>query len=629
MKIIITGKAGKLREVLVDRIKEQGHEVVLVPNRNRWPDGKYDLCVDSGAGGMGDVKQVMTGLKGRVRHYVQLSSYKVYPSVPRYSPWRPEDIDLNDESGLEPLELEIRGKRAAERELRIRGLKGIPWTILRPGIVEIKKNPDPQHMWWYASRILDDGPIILPDSDDPMFRHVSGDDLVQAVLAIACREIAFSQTLNVVSNAILSHETYARLLMKVMGKEVGLLRVPDYRWRAAGLTLPMGNNIESAFLSDSQTLKNLGWKPTEEEEWVAEYAQHLVANPLSSFAQRKAEIGLAEESRISVQHAQIHATDGWRLVGEQGQPNSVRVDYGKETLDKRMPILKTIRVAMNIADEDYLIGGGSRKLAHILGQNVLLQLVDSADSGLAVGTKYIPVAGSPCGNLECPWCASHQIGTAGVDYDGYAADYINLPAEHLLPVSEQLTDFALLAHPLSILLSVLPAMLAETRGSVWIFGRRVEAVMAGFLVDEAEGELVHIDRGTTGNVLLAENISYMDIEKAHKRVRQKEMESPELVVNLSGARDGENLLAGAVKRGGMLASPFVATGTHSRRLNINLPMTAPGRLWLEKAMEKIEEWRRSRDLQSLVRFVSLDEFHECFLQDRFRQTAVDITGEKQ
>ena len=248
MNALIIGKKGALRRVISDELESHEYEVTLSDDRSKLPVQDFDVCVDMSARGIRDVKRIANSFNTRIAHYILLSTCQVYPPTPQLVPWQAEKIDLCDETGYSTVDKEIRRYRAAERELKHIGSRIMPWSILRPSIVESKKDPDENNMWWFVSRILDGGPIVLPDDDDPLFRHISEVDVAKAIRVIAGKQETYFQTIHVTNHTLLSFESYARLIMNGLDKKVPIVRVPGVRWKAANLGLPMGKYLPSSFI---------------------------------------------------------------------------------------------------------------------------------------------------------------------------------------------------------------------------------------------------------------------------------------------------------------------------------------------------------------------------------------------
>lgn len=627
MHALVIGKEDSLQRVIADELNNHDYEVVQSDNRARLPTRDFALCVDLSAGSISDVKRIAVSLRKRIAHYILLSTCRVYPSTPQLVPWQVEKIDLSDETGYGTVDREIRGCRAAERELKHIGSGGMPWSILRPAIVESKKNPDENKMWWFVSRILDGSPIVLPDDDDPLFRHVAEEDLAQAIRVIAGRKEAYFQTMHVTSPTLLSFESYARLLMERLGKKVPIVRVPGVRWRAAGLALPMGKHLASSFIADSHLLEQMGWRPMEQREWVREHVECLMDSPPAAPAARKAELALLELSaHDSPEAIPPSEPDNWRLVGNAGKLSSFRLEFfsgQKETSD---PLFQTRKLSMGLAEERFLLEPATDSSSRIMGHTALLELIEPGGTDMQPGSLYLPVAQRPCGDAACIFCAGHLSGLFGINDDGFGAKYVSLPWQHLVPVPAALMGVALLADPLACLLAVLPSLLVENTGPVWIFGERVDALLAILLVLDTNRPLLHVGRTKIHSDRLPANLQSMPLQSAEKKTRDKSLEQPAMVINLSGSQDGENLLVSALAEGGSLITPFTATKMLRRRIDIHLSSAAPGRLWLERAIEQLTAWSPSHDLHSFLQPIPLAHYPDLFIAGQFRQPCIDLPG---
>ena len=627
MKALIIGKPAPLQTVIEEELISYDYEVTLTNNREKLPDQDFDICIDMSATGIRDIKRVTVHFNEKKIHYILISTCGVYPSTPRLSPWRTDEIDLCDETGFNTVDITTCRSRAAERELKHLGSRIIPWTILRPAIVEVKSNPDEKNMWWFVSRVIDGGPIVLPDDDDQLFRHISDVDLARAIRIIARRKETFSQTINVASHTLLSFESYARLIIKGLEQDVPVVRVSRSRWDAAGLNLPIGRHLHSSFIEDSLLLDQLGWQPVDESQWVREYARYLVENPLAKPTQREAELALLDDISESPFEPLLQELDTWCFVGAPGKPFTFHLEYKQNENELIAPVLRTLKIAMGPAEERFLLEQQSPDtMNRVLGHNALLELMDPGTSAMHPGSLYLPVAQRPCGDPSCSFCATHEPGLAGVTDDGFGAKYVSVLQQHLVSVPSELISVALLADPLASLLSVLPFLLEENDGSVWIFGQKPDALLASFLVQETGSPLVHVDRTKLIQNELSGDLQFMTLQRAESNVRNKSIDKPTIIINLSGAKDGENILVSAIAEGGVLVTPFAETQTHQRRVDIHLPLAAPGRLWLERAIEKLSHWSTYHDLDIMMQPVPLEHFWDLFLSGHFKQPFIDATG---
>jgi len=627
MKVLILSKNNPFQGVLADEFKMHEHAVTISAQRTKLSVQNFDVCVDISAEGIKDVKRVTETLKKTVSHYILLSTCQIYTAAAKLAPWDVDEIDFCDDTGFNTVDMKIRLCRAAERELKHLGSKVMPWTILRPSIVETKKNPEENNMWWFVSRILDGGPIVLPDDDDPLFRHVSDVDLAKAVRILAGRQEAYSQTIHVTSHALMSFESYARLIMNGINKRVSIVRVPGVRWKAAGLGLPMEKYLWRSFIDDSPLLDHLGWQPLDESRLIQEYASFLVENPLEKSKDRAVELALLETpAEHSVEFLQQGGSETWCLMARPGQPLSFQLGYKSKDDELPTPLFRTLRGAMGMAEERLLLEPLPDTRSRIIGHNVMLEFVGPEEGDLQPGSLYLPVAQMPCSDSLCSLCATPPLGLAGIADEGFGAEYVSVPQEYLVAVPSELSSIALLADPLACLLSVLPSLLAESDGPVWIFGQRVEAMLAILIIKETNRPFIHVGRTKLIQNDFTSDFKSMTLQNAEEKVHKKSLVQPTMVINLSGAADGENLLVRALSEGGFLVTPYAAvTQAHRRRFDVRLPLAAPSRLWLEKALYKLNSWSTLYNLDSFLQPIPLANFRELFIADQFCQSFFDVT----
>lgn len=624
MNALIVGDNNTLRQLIATELTMHHYEVALSNSRTQLPDRHFDLCVDLSATGIQDVRALVVNNASNMDHYILMSSCEVYPATPQLAPWQVDKIDLNDDTGFGAIDRRVRGHRAAERELQHLGKQNVPWSILRPAIVETKETPDQDVMGWFVSRILDGGPLVLPDGDDPLFRHVSGVDLARAVTAIAGKKDAYFQTLHVTSPALLSYESYARLIMRCLNKTVPIVRVSALRWSSANLGLPLGKQVHSAFIDESPLLHTLGWESSDENEWVREHAESLGENPLEEPPQRARELALHNSSTAILADPLSQAPSGtWCLVGEAGKPYSLRMENQRR--EKRVvdPLLKTLKLSTGQAEERFLLEPSADTNPRIMGHTALLELLEPGRSGLQRGTLFLPLGQCPCG-VHCVRCDNQQPGLSGVSYDGFGQKYSSLPLQHLVPLPTELADIALLAYPLACMLSVLPSLINDCKGTLWVYGERVEAALALLLARDMGRSVVHIGRTRLEASQIPGNVPSLTLQQALDGVRKKSVDAPGLIINCSGARDGENMLAKALSREGYLLSPFSATQLHRSRVDVRYPLVAPGRLWLERSIQKLSDWRTKYELDALLQPLALACYQELFIAAPFKQSFIDI-----
>jgi nucleoside-diphosphate-sugar epimerase len=225
-----------------------------------------------------DVRTLIRRCAGAIEHLILISSYKVYPTSFRPGPWHEDEFNsvangtaLDESSGAARA-------RAAEREFWLEGRHLQARTVLRPALIEGIGNPL-GYSAWFVNRILDGDPIILPDQKMTIYRYVSAADLARAALAVAGKPAAFGATLNVVSCGMLTYRGHARLLASPLKRRTSFKYVPLAAWCAAGLSLPVAEDLSASFIASSPVLSELGWEASDELKFFEELATALEEFP--------------------------------------------------------------------------------------------------------------------------------------------------------------------------------------------------------------------------------------------------------------------------------------------------------------------------------------------------------------
>ncbi len=211
-------RAGRFKGYqLVWRLLAAGHEVTIL-NRGTHQDpfghrvtrlradrttsefaevlqGKdFDAVVDFAAYQAADAREAVNVLRGQTDHYVFISSGAVYmvqegASRPCTHPWSETDYTdqvspAPDAPGDFPSWRYGANKREAEAILgEAWRLEHFPVTILRLPIVNGERDPD-RRLESYLWRILDGGPVLLPDGGTNLTRHVYSGEVAKAIVGL-------------------------------------------------------------------------------------------------------------------------------------------------------------------------------------------------------------------------------------------------------------------------------------------------------------------------------------------------------------------------------------------------------------------------------------------------------------
>ena len=303
MNILVLGGTQLTGLHLVPRLLQEGHRVTVLTRGNRRPaflqevehiradrgtDGlaavagrRFDAVVDNIAYEPEHIQQVVDALGEGAGHYILNST--VFVAEPLDHALRPiheEDADLE---ALPPGFPEVphshyvRGKRRCELYLR----RGLPffWTVLRPASVFGETDPQHRLRWWLA-RVLDGGPILLPD-DFPELHGVRNNlsvyagDVATAQLACLGNPATRGRAYFVAGEDAPSIIELVSALATAVGRPAPeLVAIPR---RAANAT-PLAANAAGVYrvpglwpgvrLDVSAIRRDLGWKPTPLAEWL-------------------------------------------------------------------------------------------------------------------------------------------------------------------------------------------------------------------------------------------------------------------------------------------------------------------------------------------------------------------------
>lgn len=536
-------------------------------------------------------------------HLLLLSSHAVYPSVRTPVPWRETDHHPADDAGAGATTA-AQHARAAERALVLGEGARTRWTILRPSIVEGLDDPT-DRSWWLLSRLLDGHPLVLPDDGPNVYRHVHADDLAAAVRLLVGCERAFGQLVNVTGEGLLTPLGHALMMMDGLERRVPVQWVPARMWRSAGLPQPMSEAEQTSLIETSPLLTHLGWSPSPEAPWVAGLARRSSERraPPPDAAHRALELQVLREAGASDDFDLRPGADApttplprrWQVMVSPSAPDSVTFHARSTPLPA--PVLKVVGVAFDDTVERLLSGDlPARPEPLVPGHAALLELLEPGTAPFAPGARILPLSRTPCADAGCAWCRDGVERFMGVDADGFTASHVTSPPSHLVPVPAGLGEAALLAHPLARLLETFSPLLENLDAPVWILGTSAQAGLAGLLAHDAGKQVVHLDRMPADSLVSPAGHPVQSLFLSWENVRTGVASRPGLCANLSGAREGENLLIDASTPDAKLVTPFGAD--HPRA--VRLAPAARTRVHLEEALLRLERWASFRDLDALV-----------------------------
>lgn len=612
-KALYLGELQFLGRDLVAQLRHAGFRVDTEPR----PQVRYDLVVDNASQSPAELRAAIGLHRRRAGHYVFVSTSRVYPPLPRLTPWRECEVDvaIDLSHSLRP---EVRRARAVERELRLLCQDKTPFTILRPAIVDGPHAPQGA-THWFVDRVLDGGLVVLPDGDLPTYRQVSSADLAGAVVAVSGRREAFGRVLNVASQAILSYWGHAAMVRDGLGCPLRFAYVPAWRWRSEGLALPMGEWASSSFIEAAPELHAWGWRSADCFDFVTALARHCAehrqpTDPAIRAHERQvlqqAEAAPVYTPGVPPAPAARHETRQWLLRGWSGRPASLALDRFADVQPGPTPIVRVQALVLTPPEESFLRGEYQQSGQRAIGHNALLEVVEPGRSGLQQGATMVPVATLPCDDPACPFCVHRQHAVLGIGGNGYGLGVCTTPPSHLVPAPLALGKAALLADPLATLQAALAGPLAQDAGPVWIAGRTFEAALAAWLAHDADRPVVHVDRVAGDHP----EFPTRPVAAALEQVRAGKLEQPTLGLDLTGCMDVTWPLSHALREGSWLFLRRRPMGMPPSIRWAEMEAAAPDRARLEHAMATLERWSVFRNLDARVGpAVPLDIYWDALL----------------
>ncbi|HEY7123834.1 MAG TPA: NAD-dependent epimerase/dehydratase family protein [Ktedonobacterales bacterium] len=330
MRVLIIGGTRFVGYQLVWRLLAGGHQITLL-NRGQQPDpfgervGRliadrttpdfervladltYDAAVDFAAYTGDDARRSVAKLAhGRVGHYLYISTGQVYlvregcPQPSKESdydgPVMPEPADPQD---LNDWRYGI-GKRDGEDMLEsVWELARFPATRLRLPIVNGERDFS-RRLESYLWRVLDGGPVLLPDGGANILRHVYSGSVVTAIAAMLGQPATFGQAYNLAQDETPTLAELVALLADLLGAPTRTVSVKSAALAANGLTpkaiSPLSGRWMS-YLDPAKAKAELGFQHEPLRSYlgkiVSSFLNHPPTSPPDNYANRQAELALA------------------------------------------------------------------------------------------------------------------------------------------------------------------------------------------------------------------------------------------------------------------------------------------------------------------------------------------------
>lgn len=252
---------------------EQGHEVVLF-NRGKKPapiegiqqihgdrtdasqikeklsSENFDAIFDNNGRELSDTQPLAEIFKGRVKHFVYMSSAGVYLKT--------DELPHIEGDAIDP-KSRHKGKHETEAYLIEQGL---PFTSIRPTYIYGPQNYNDVEAWFF-DRIVRDRPIPVPGNGLHITQLGHCKDLANAMAAVLGNEKAIGQIYNVSGERFVTFDGLARACAEAAGKSPDELQIVHYDPKKFDFGKRKGFplRVQHFFASVNKAMTELNWKP--------------------------------------------------------------------------------------------------------------------------------------------------------------------------------------------------------------------------------------------------------------------------------------------------------------------------------------------------------------------------------
>jgi nucleoside-diphosphate-sugar epimerase len=307
MRVLVMGGTRFIGVYLTKLLVAQGHEVVLF-NRGNKPapvagirqivgdrtdplqlktslsGESFDAVFDNNGRELSDTQPLVELFKGRIQHFVYVSSAGVYLKSDQMPHVEGDAVDPNSRH---------KGKFETEAYL---SESGVPFTSIRPVYIYGPQNYNDLEAWFF-DRIVRDRPVPIPGNGMALTQFGHCQDLAAAMAAVLGNERAIGQIYNVSGDRAVTFDGLARACAAAAGKDPSSLQIIHYDPKKFDFgkrkAFPM--RVQHFFTDIHKAKTDLGWQP--QFDLVSGLADSFQNDYLAS-GRNKAEIDFSLDEEI-------------------------------------------------------------------------------------------------------------------------------------------------------------------------------------------------------------------------------------------------------------------------------------------------------------------------------------------
>ncbi|NEP12691.1 MAG: NAD-dependent epimerase/dehydratase family protein [Symploca sp. SIO2C1] len=273
MRILIMGGTRFIGVYLTKILVAQGHEVVLF-NRGNKPaplagvkqihgdrkdaaqlqeklsSQEFDAIFDNNGRELSDTQPLVEIFKGRVQHFIYMSSAGVYLKSDQLPHIEGDPVDPKSRH---------KGKHETEAYL---SSQGVPFTAIRPTYIYGPQNYNDLEAWFF-DRIVRDRAIPIPGNGMHITQLGHCQDLARAMSQVLGNQQAIGQIYNVSGDRYVTFDGLARTCAAAVGKSPDELEIVHYQPKQFDFgkrkAFPM--RVQHFFADVHKAMNQLNWQP--------------------------------------------------------------------------------------------------------------------------------------------------------------------------------------------------------------------------------------------------------------------------------------------------------------------------------------------------------------------------------